>query len=184
MSVRKPNTNYSFKKFLLPMSIAFALLYNVPKFFEFATCDRENDISILPVQMNLPFQTEELMTSKKSDRDIPILSNDSNPYPIKLDRINDMLSKIYSNKENSSRRTKDKVDCKNKLYGVTKLRKNQWYIILYVFGSEVIFIEILPWITIIILNVLTWKGIQEFERNRKRFIRSHSIGNICVHIFY
>ena len=183
MSVRKPNTNYFFKKLFLPMSIAFALLYNVPKFFEFATCDRENDIRILPVQMSLPYQTEKLMTSKTIERDIPILSNDSNPYPIKLDRINDMLSKIYSNKQNSSRRTKNNVDCKNKLYGVTKLRKNQWYIILYVFGSEVIFIEILPWITIVILNVLTWKGIQEFERNRKRFIRSHSIGSFCVNIF-
>ena len=160
------------------MSIAFALLYNVPKFFEFATCDNENDILILPVQMSLPYQTQELMINEKMNYDSPILSNDSNPYPIKLPfQINDIVSKIYSNKQNSSRKSVDKVDCKNKLYGVTNLRKNRWYIILYVFGSEVIFVEILPWITIIVLNTLTWKGIREFERNRQRFVRTHSLGN-------
>ena len=84
------------------MSIAFALLYNVPKFFEFATCNHENDILILPLQMSLPYQTEELMINEKMNYDSPILSNDSNPYPIKLPtQINDIVSKIYSNKQNS-----------------------------------------------------------------------------------
>ena len=159
------------------MSIAFALLYNVPKFFEFATCDYENDIRILPVQMSLRYQSKELMINEKMNYDSLIL-NESNPYPIELpNQINDIVSKIYSNKQNSSRKSVDKVDCKNKLYGVTNLRKNRWYIILYVFGSEVIFVEILPWITIIVLNTLTWKGIREFERNRQRFVRTHSLGN-------
>ena len=184
LSVKKPNTNYSFKKFLLPLSIAFAILYNLPKFFEFVSCNHEVDIPNQPLQISSLYETKEMMTSQKMNSDIPIFPNKTNPFPIKWENdshqmkkhLNDIVSRIYSNKQNLSRKSVDSVDCKNKLYGITKLRKNRWYIILYVFGSEVIFVEMFPWITIIILNVLTWKGIQEFERNRKRLVRNHSLG--------
>ena len=190
LSVQKPNTNYSFKKFLLPLSIAFALVYNLPKFFEFSSCNHEIDIPNQAVQISSTYETEERMTSQKMNSDIPIFRNETNPLPMIWEndthkffppmQINEIVSTLLeakqANKQNLSQKTIDRVDCKNKLYTITKLRKNRWYIILYVFGSEVIFVEILPWITIIVLNVLTWKGIQKFERSRKRFVRSHSLG--------
>ena len=70
----------------------------------------------------------------------------------------------------------ESVDCEDKHFGVTQLRKNRWYIILYVFGCEVFLVEVLPWVTIVVLTILTWRGIKKFQDNRKRFIRSHSLG--------
>ena len=49
----------------------------------------------------------------------------------------------------------------------TSLRKNKWYIIFYVFLSELVLVEILPWITVIILNISTWKGITKFQKKRQ-----------------
>ena len=49
----------------------------------------------------------------------------------------------------------------------TNLRNNKWYIIFYVFLSELVLVEILPWITVIILNISTWKGITRFQKKRQ-----------------
>ena len=49
----------------------------------------------------------------------------------------------------------------------TSLRNNKWYIIFYVFLSEFVLIEIIPWILVIILNIKTWKGIRNFRKKRK-----------------
>ena len=49
----------------------------------------------------------------------------------------------------------------------TSLRNNKWYIIFYVFLSEFVFIEIVPWITVIVLNIKTWKGIRKFRKKRQ-----------------
>ena len=49
----------------------------------------------------------------------------------------------------------------------TSLRNNKWYIIFYVFLSELILVEIIPWITVVILNISTWKGITRFQKKRQ-----------------
>jgi hypothetical protein len=95
--------------------------------------------------------------------------------------IQDIVDKLYASRKNMSKTNTSNVeinDCKNKYYVITKLRKNHWYIILYVFGSEVIFVEILPWITVIILNLLTWRSIKTFQQNRARFAGRQSLGKI------
>ena len=57
----------------------------------------------------------------------------------------------------------------------TSLRNNKWYIILYVFLSEFILIEIIPWILVIILNIKTWKGVRRFQQKRQTLRRSSGI---------
>ena len=71
-------------------------------------------------------------------------------------------------------------ECVDGEYRVTRLRKNRWYIIFYVFGADFIFVEIFPWIIIIMLNILTWRGIQQFQKNRKRFMRTQTSGNANI----
>jgi len=95
--------------------------------------------------------------------------------------IQDIVDKLYASRKNMSKTKTTNVErnnCKNKYYVITKLRKNHWYIIVYVFGSEVIFIEILPWITVIILTLLTWRSIKQFQQNRSRVVRRQSLGKI------
>ena len=162
------------------MPIALAIVYNLPKFFEFVTC---HDTSLRPHLMSLPHQN----ISDKIQA-IHFANMSSDKYQHKSNRenathhifpIQDIVDEIYRNQKNQTNYediTQELYDCQNGKYGVTQLRKNHWYIILYVFGSEVIFIEMLPWVTIIILNILTWRGIREFQRNRNRFIRSNALG--------
>ena len=97
-------------------------------------------------------------------------------------RQRDMLLKVNKSdlQKSDSENKNIKVDCDKNEYGVTMLRKNRWYIIFYVFWSDFILIEMLPWIIIVVLNLLTWKSIRQFQRNRKRFMRTHSPGNVQI----
>ena len=97
-------------------------------------------------------------------------------------RQRDMLLKVNKSdlQKSDSENQNVKVDCDKNEYGVTLLRKNRWYIIFYVFWSDFILIEMLPWIIIVVLNLLTWKSIRQFQKNRKRFMRTHSPGNVEI----
>ena len=52
-------------------------------------------------------------------------------------------------------------------YHATTLRQNYWYVVLYVFWSKFIFVDIIPWVTVIVLNFSICKQIQEFRRIRR-----------------
>ena len=198
LSIRNPNYNHSIKKYLIPFPIGFALLYNLPKFFEFVTCNDTTSIPELhPINLSFPNVTDRILS-------VPLQNNISsginssqpnvNAAPFPHSVIQEMLDAYYRNRinvtENNLLKEMDKtvpkrslikdveesVDCEDKHFGVTQLRKNRWYIILYVFGCEVFLVEVLPWVTIVVLTILTWRGIKKFQDNRKRFIRSHSLG--------
>ena len=185
LGIRYPNNNHSIKKFFLPFPIAFAFLYNLPKFFEFAIC---YDKSIKLYETTSTFH---IASDKTNVLPVQNMSNETNsfdpdhhPYPqFDPQKILDEIYKNQRNVSNTPTQEKHSIDCENREYGVTTLRKNQWYIIFYVFGSEVIFIDLLPWVIVIVLNLLTWKGIKKFQENRKRFIRSHSLGKIKTYFF-
>ena len=180
LSIRHPTDTHSIKKFLIPLPIGLAIVYNLPKFFEFVTC---HDTSLRPHVISLPHQniSDKIQAIQFANISSDIYQHKSNwknaTHPIFP--IQDIVDEIYRNQKIETKYediTQERYDCENEKYGVTPLRKNHWYIILYVFGSEVIFIEMLPWVTIIILNILTWRGIREFQRNRNRFIRSNTSG--------
>ena len=56
-------------------------------------------------------------------------------------------------------------------YRGTALRLNHWYVVLYVFWSKFLLVEIIPWVTVIVLNVCIWKKIKEFKRIRRETLR-------------
>ena len=58
-------------------------------------------------------------------------------------------------------------------YRGTQLRLNYWYVILYVTWSKLLLVDILPWITIIILNILIWRKIRKFQEVRTRVFQKN-----------
>ena len=56
-------------------------------------------------------------------------------------------------------------------YRGTALRLNHWYVVLYVFWSKFLLVEIFPWVIVIALNVCIWRKIKEFKRIRRETLR-------------
>ena len=55
-------------------------------------------------------------------------------------------------------------------YQTTELRNSSWYIIYYVFWSKFLLVEIIPWISVIILTILTSQKIKQFQVTRHRLL--------------
>lgn len=55
-------------------------------------------------------------------------------------------------------------------YQTTELRNSSWYIIYYVFWSKFLLVEIIPWISVIVLTILTSRKIKQFQENRHRLL--------------
>ena len=49
----------------------------------------------------------------------------------------------------------------------TEIRRNPWYMIIYVFWSKFLLVEIVPYLLMIIMNILIWRKIQEFAKIRR-----------------
>ena len=181
LSVRHPNNTFSIKKWLLPLPIAFAVIYNLPKFFEFVSCDGNSS-----PHLNLPFhnvtdQIRIIHAQKNADN---LTQPDWENGTLSFDDVQNVLKQTYFNRKNISKGpTANLEDCVDGEYRVTRLRKNRWYIIFYVFGADFILVEIVPWIIIIMLNLLTWRGIQQFQKKRKRLMKTHSPGNPNIVLF-
>ena len=56
------------------------------------------------------------------------------------------------------------------LVAATPLRKNKVYAIGYVFWSKLIFVEVIPYFTIIILNSAIVRKIWKSNKFRRRFV--------------
>ena len=53
-------------------------------------------------------------------------------------------------------------------YSATALRLNNWYVVLYIFFSKFIFVDIIPWGTVIVLNFKIWKKLKDIHRRRRQ----------------
>ena len=51
-------------------------------------------------------------------------------------------------------------------YRGTALRLNYWYVIFYVTWSKLLLVEIIPWIIVVVLNILIWNKIKKFRSAR------------------
>ena len=140
--------------FLLPISILFSLLYNIPKFFELIPCAEENE-----TQSNQA--TNETLQSSKSS------------YNISLDKYENIDNYYTLNHTIES-------FCDPNGIKATPLRKNSWYIIFYTVLSKLLFVELIPWITVIVLNYCTWRQLKEFHAARERTFGSNVHGKVFV----
>jgi hypothetical protein len=70
-------------------------------------------------------------------------------------------------------------------YKTTELRNNPWYIIFYVVAAKFLLVELIPWVAVIILTILTSRKIKQFQANRERLLKPSRIagapdeGKIC-----
>ena len=135
-SVCFPNNTFSVKSLLLPLPIVFAVLYNIPKFFEIVACetDAQNDTNLVP-------------------------------YP-----FNESTTSHYNESVESPISNITFFECDNNGLRATPLRQNRWYIIGYTVLSKLLLVEVLPWVTVIVLNYHIVRKIREYQAIRERII--------------
>ena len=95
---------------------------------------------------------------------------------------NDMLHEIdMSNSTDASlvnNATIDQEWCDADGMRATSLRQNEWYLIFYVVISKVVLVEVVPWLTVIALNVWTWRKMVLFQRKREAMLKKGKKGKL------
>ena len=139
LSIKRPqNLENRFKSLLVVFPIFFAIIYNIPRFFELETT---NDNGKYDMMQFLDDQQRSNTTKE---------SNGFNETTIAQ---NCTLNTTYIVEDLG--------------YQGTEMRQSQLYIVLYIFWSKFLFIELIPWVTVFILNLLIWKSVREFEIMRR-----------------
>ena len=176
------NHDFAFKSLLVPFPILFALIYNIPKFFELTSCNQDISMTDNNVTCNTN-ETESSTYLKSLDMSL-FPSNTTFTLPdISLDMSTTVSSDDFPNisflpLSNATNNTLDNYrsvcdeggQCANG-YRTTELRNNPWYIIFYVFVSKFLLVELIPWVAVIVLTILTSRKIQQFQANRDRLLR-------------
>ena len=73
---------------------------------------------------------------------------------------------ISVNKSYSDRDEIENIKVEDVGYHATPLRLNYWYVIFYVTWSKLLLVEIIPWVTVVVLNILIWKKMCKFRSAR------------------
>ena len=163
-------------KLLFWVPIIFSVFYNIPKFFELASCT-SSEGSILQSNSNV---TKLNFTDE-------IKNNISVPGGIQ----NDSIGLFYVDSINSSA-TNNSLDngtmttqnCDRDGMRATILRQNEFYVIFYVVISKVVLVEIIPWLVVIIMNILTWRKMRLFQKRREAMLKNHNSGNTLLQFYY
>ena len=130
------------KPLLLIIPSAFAVLYNIPKFFELLACDR------IPQSQNMKVN---YTSSSSSYHGVDNITFDNNSI------VTDNNATVY-------------MECTPEGLRATPMRSNRWYIIFYSVLSKLVLVEIIPWVAVIVFNYLIWKKIREFQARRERLL--------------
>ena len=164
-SVCQPTSEFRFKWLLIPLPIICAFIYNIPKFFELEMDATDIEEVEIPDKQNLTHDVNALGIKNY------IFDNQSDQY------YTDDVSNIT-----------EYYDAPDDLgYHATRLRQNYWYVVLYVFWSKFIFVDIIPWVTVIVLNFRICKQIQEFRRIRRTALGKDSgkyLKSLSQKVFY
>ena len=140
LSIKRPqNLDYRFKTLLVGFPIFFAITYNIPRFFELETTTDNGNYDTIQIV------------------DDPQISNRTKEF-------NDISE--TTTHQNCTLNTTYIVEDLG--YQGTEMRQSQLYIVLYIFWSKFLFIELIPWVTVFILNLLIWKSVREFEMIRRK----------------
>ena len=134
LSVCHPNLECRGKLLLVPIPIVFAIIYNIPKFFELEA------------------------TPQNDENSNKIFNQSTNHTIIYDDQYQKNITQIVEDIG----------------YRGTALRLNHWYVVLYVFWSKFLLVDIFPWITVIVLNICIWRKIKDFKRIRRETLRKEN----------
>ena len=195
MTACYPTTQFTHKYLMLVIPVMVSLLYNIPKFVEIVSCSDEekyvtrvksyfeeiikhkysgNDTIImnnrtfhqLIIEMKNDFMESNQSLHFAPNQNISVYENsslDDQLYTFLLTTNNSMVLQAIQS-ENVT------TDCD--LYGhrMSVFRTNILYISIYQFLSDLILIEIVPWITVIVLTVCACKASQRFRERRLRLL--------------
>ena len=159
-------------KTLFRVPILFTIIYNIPKFFELAVCEAP----------------EQLYTEQETN---PASFNFSkafkNNYTRNEQYENDSIDSFHLNPMNgeygihhhdsTDMNTTSSPYCDVDGMRATPLRQNEWYIIFYVVISKVMFVEVIPWLSVIALNIWTWRKMVLFQKKRDTMLKRGKQGN-------
>ena len=62
------------------------------------------------------------------------------------------------------------MKCDRYGHRLSELRRNRWYTIFYHSFSDLIFVEVIPWIAIIVMNISVWRASKRFQERRRRLL--------------
>lgn len=164
-SVCQPTTEFTQKYLLGIIPISFALLYNIPKFFEIVYCsDEEKYLTVVWSYLKESFGKE--YTIDEANPNLIIgFENTKNPLQqYLLNSNNTWALKALEQAKGTA------VMCDPHGHRPSTFSINHWYIIFYKFLSDLIFVEIIPWITVIVLNFLVWKETKKFHQIRSKLL--------------
>ena len=171
LAIGQHTTNTS-NKLLFWAPIIFSVVYSVPKFFELNYCEAL-DQSITHHHLNT--------TGTDFTHD---LQNDyHNNATQKDDSINLVHLKLthgihgMMGKDSVDHDTAKVQHCGSGGMQPTALRKNEFYIIFYVVISKIMFVEVIPWLSVIGLNIWTWRKMILFQKNREAMLKRGQQGN-------
>ena len=141
LSICHTNNNYRHKSMLLIIPSLFAVLYNIPKFFELLACkemanEAQNHITNLTPYIN---ESIEINAGQQVKGNLTVMT-----------------------------------ECTPEGLQATPMRQNKWYIIFYSVLSKLLLVELIPWITVIVLNYIIWTKIREFQAKRDHLMKNSS----------
>ena len=139
LSIDQTNPNQH-RSWLIRMPILFTIFYNIPRFLELeTTVDNYDSDDKTPNQNFMKMQ-------------------DGNQTDSSLN-ISESLTNCTNNETNV---------IQDLGYQATSMRLNPWYIVMYITCSKFIFVQIIPWLTVIILNICIWRKMRKFHDARAR----------------
>ena len=141
LSICHTNNNYRHKSMLLIIPFLFAVLYNVPKFFELLACEEMSNEAQYHITNLTPYINEsiEINAGQQVKGNLTVMT-----------------------------------ECTPEGLQATPMRQNKWYIIFYSVLSKLLLVEVIPWITVIVLNYIIWTKIREFQAKRDHLMKNSS----------
>ena len=162
-------------KVLFWVPIIFSIFYNVPKFFELSTCTAPEGF---------------ILQHHSNDTKLNFTYEIQNNISIPVEPKNDSIGSFYAgstHERNGSaanysldNETMITQNCDRDGMRATTLRQNEFYVIFYVVISKVVLVEIIPWLAVITLNILTWRKMRSFQKRREAMLKRRNTGNTLL----
>ena len=152
--------------------IIFSVLYNVPKFFELSTCTAPEGSMLHrhsnDTKLNFTYEIENNIS-------IPVELHDGSIGLFYANSTHERNGSAANNSlDNGEMITRN---CDRDGMRATILRQNELYVIFYVVISKVVLVEIIPWLAVITMNVLTWRKMKSFKETREARLKRRNTGN-------
>ena len=140
----------------MPASLAFAIAYNLPKFFEWEVVYVSNSTT----SNNLTISASTNLTSTSSIRENISLAEEVGDKNKNLSSIFENIFPDCYGEEEKGNITDETISLLHPHLKPSELRLNWYYLNFYFFGSKLILIELIPYFAMIWMNYKIWKQIQ------------------------